>query len=61
MKTSELLKKLKKEVGVKFVAHKTKHDLYHSPITGKTFMIPRHKGEIKPGTLHSILTDAGLK
>ena len=60
MKTSELLKKLKKN-GVKFVKHGTKHDDYFSPITGKIVRIPRHKTEVATGTLHNILTDAGLK
>ena len=60
MKTSELLRKFSKHK-IKFVEHGTNHDFYYSPITGKTFSVPRHKGEIKKGTLHSILTDAGLK
>ena len=61
MKTSELLKKLKKEGGVTFVRHGANHDIYLSPLTGKEIAVPRHKGELKTGTLHSILTDAGLK
>lgn len=61
MKTSELLKKLKKEANVEFVKHGTEHDVYYAPITGKNFRVPRHKKEVPKGTLHSILTDAGLK
>jgi len=60
MKTGELLS-LFSENNIKFVKHGTKHDLYYSPITGKYFRVARHKTEIKKGTLHSILTDAGLK
>jgi mRNA interferase HicA len=36
-----------------------KHELWWSPITDKTFVVPRRlKGE---GTLRSILRDAGIK
>lgn len=36
--------------------------LPYSPITGKTFSIPRHYGkELMKKTEQSILTDAGLK
>jgi len=60
MKTSELLKLLK-DNGIKLKKHGKKHDLYYSPITGKTFPVPRHKTEVAGGTLQSILKDAGLK
>lgn len=60
MKTSELLKLLKKHK-IRFVEHGKRHDMYYSPITGATFPVPRHKEEIATGTLNSILTDAGLK
>lgn len=60
MKTSELLKLLKKN-GISLVEHGKKHDMYYSPKTGKVFPIPRHKLEISTGTLSSILKDAGLK
>ena len=60
MKTSELLKKFKKHKIV-FVEHGARHDHYYSPITGKKFPVPRHKTELKDGTLHSIMKDAGLK
>jgi len=60
MKTSELLKKFRKHKIV-LVEHGGRHDHYYSPITGKKFPVPRHKGEISTGTLHSILKDAGLK
>lgn len=60
MKRSELLKLFKKN-GIKFVEHGARHDHYYSPISGKMFPVPRHKTEIKTGTLNSILKDAGLK
>ncbi len=60
MKKSELLKLFRKE-GIQFIEHGKRHDLYYSPKTGKTFPVPRHKDEIKVGTLNSILKDAGLK
>ncbi len=60
MKTSELIKLLKKH-GVEFVAHGKKHDIYRNPKTGETFPIPRHKDEIAKSTLNSILKSAGLK
>ena len=60
MKTSELLKLLKQN-GIKFVEHGKRHDIYRSPITGESFPVPRHKGEIAKGTLGSILKSAGLK
>lgn len=60
MKTSELLK-LFKQHNIVLEEHGKKHDMYYSPITEKKFPVPRHKSEIKVGTLNSILKDAGLK
>lgn len=60
LKTSELLKVLKQN-GIRFDHHGKRHDIYYSPITEKTFPVPRHVTEIKIGTLQSILKDAGLK
>ena len=60
MKLSELLKLLRKN-GVSFVQHGKRHDLYYSPITGKTFPVPRHAKEVAVGTVKSILKDAGLE
>ena len=62
MKTSELVKKLKKTKKCYFVEHGKEHDKWYSEITGNYFRIPRHPSkEIKTGTLESILQDAGLK
>lgn len=60
MKTGELLKLLKAN-DVQFKRHGKKHDLYYSPITNKSFSVPRHTTEIAKGTLQSILKDAGIK
>ena len=60
MKTSELLKLLK-ENGCYLVEHGKEHDKYYSPVTGKSFRIPRHKKEIATGTMNHILKDAGVK
>lgn len=60
MKKSELLKLFSKNK-IKIDRHGKRHDIYYSPITGKTFPVPRHAAEIAIGTLNSILIDAGLK
>lgn len=41
MKTSELLKLLKKANCV-FVRHGGSHDIFYSPLTKKKFALPRH-------------------
>ena len=62
MKTSELLKILKKTGGCHMVEHGKEHDKWHSDITGKDFRIPRHPSkELKKGTAERILKDAGIK
>lgn len=65
METSELTKLLKKnhcylvEHGKE---HGKEHDRWHSEVTGKNFMVPRHGGkEIPTGTANRILKDAGIK
>ena len=60
MKTSELLKLFKKH-DITFAQHGKRHDIYYSPITGKSFPVPRHAKEIATGTLKSIKKDAGLE
>ena len=62
MKTSELIKLLKKTKRCYFVEHGKKHDMWHSDITGNDFRVPRHPNEeVRTGTLEAILKDAGLK
>lgn len=61
MKTSELLKLLKKH-GITFVCNGGNHDIYYSPITHKKLKIGRHGSkEVATGTVNQILRDAGLK
>lgn len=61
MKTSELIKLLKKN-DCYLIAHGAEHDKWHSNITGRNFFIPRHRSkEIPIGTLNNIMKDAGLK
>ena len=61
LKYSELIKKLKR-AGCTLIEHGKEHDKWYSPITGKTFRIPRHQTQdVKKGTLGSIMKDAGLK
>lgn len=50
MKTSEL-KRMLSANGCYFVSHGGRHDQWFSPITGKTFVVPRHDSqEIPKGT-----------
>ncbi len=60
MKTSELLKILKKN-GCYLIRHGRSHDIWFSPITNRQFSVPRHKDEVKTKTLKSIIEDAGIK
>ena len=61
MKGSEL-KKILKNSGCYFVEDGKEHEKWHSDITGRDFRVPRHDSkDVKPGTLNSILKDAGLK
>lgn len=61
MKTSELIKILKKN-GCYFVEHGKEHDKWYSEVTGKYFRLWRHPSkEVPTGTLNRILKDAGIK
>lgn len=60
MTTAELVRLLKKNDCI-FIGHNKRHDMYRSPITGNTFMVGRHPSEeVRTGTLHKILRDAGI-
>jgi len=60
MKFSEL-KRILKENGCYIEKGGKKHEKWFSPKTGKYFRVGRHNSEdVKKGTLHSILTDAGI-
>lgn len=61
MKTSELIKQLKKN-GCHLVEHGKEHDKWYSENTGKAFRVPRHGSkEIPTGTANRIMKDAGVK
>ena len=61
MTTAELIRLLKKN-GCEFVGQNKRHDMYKSNITGKKSMVGRQaKEEVKSGTLHKILRDAGIE
>lgn len=61
MKYNELEKQLRKS-GCYLVSEKGRHPTWYSPITNKHFQTSHHKSEeVKPGTLKSILRDAGIK
>ena len=58
---NEVLKLLKKD-GWYLHRNGTRHDLYRHPTKPNQISIPRHGSkEMAPGTLQSILKDAGLK
>lgn len=60
MKTSEL-KKMLRAGGCYLVKHGGRHDHWFSPMTGKTFAVPRHDSqEIPKGTAMSIRKRAGV-
>lgn len=61
MKYNELEKKLKK-AGCYFYREGKRHPIWYSPITNKFIELSKHRQEeVKPGTLQSILKDAGVK
>ncbi len=60
MKTSELIKLLKKN-GCYPLRNGKKHDIWYSPKTGKQFAVPRHLSQdIPTGTCRNIKKDAGI-
>ncbi len=61
MKVSEIIKLLKKNK-CKLQRHGNSHDLWYSPITGRSFTVPRHKSkELPVKTAESIMKAAGIK
>ncbi len=61
MKTSELIKILKK-AGCYKLRSGGSHDIWISPMTNKKFQVPRHGAkEVKTGLVNGILKDAGIK
>ena len=60
MKTSELIKLLKKAGFIKG-REGGRHTLYENPNTGKSIAVSRHAKEIPTGTAERILKQAGIK
>ena len=61
MKTSEIVKELKK-IGCYKVFEGANHERWYSPVTNLEFSVPRHYSkELHPKTAHSIKKQAGLK
>ena len=61
MKYAEL-KRFLKSKGCYKTYEGAEHEKWKSPISGKYFRMSRHnQEEVKPGTLNSILKQAGLK
>ena len=61
MKGSEL-KRLLRSRGCYLVEEGARHEKWHSPISGRIFLVPRHDSqEVATGTLGRILRNAGLR
>lgn len=61
MKYSELVKLIKKN-GCTVYREGKSHTIYINPHTGKKFPVSHHKTQdVPPGTLKSIMRDAGLE
>lgn len=55
------LVKLLEQNGFYFKRAKGSHQVYYNPITNKTIIVPVHGGkDIKKGTFHAILKQAGI-
>jgi predicted RNA binding protein YcfA (HicA-like mRNA interferase family) len=55
----EVIKKLRRLVGLTFVRHGAAHDIW-TTTDGRTIPFPRHARDLAPGTLKSIIKEAGL-
>lgn len=61
MKVSEIVRMIRK-IGCRKIREGTNHEVWFSPVTGKSFIIPRHYSqELAKGTENNIRKDAGLK
>lgn len=61
MTVAELQRRLRK-CKCRFVRHGGSHDEWYSPITKKSFRVPRHDTqELKTGTAEAIMKQAGIK
>ncbi|MBQ3439979.1 MAG: type II toxin-antitoxin system HicA family toxin [Bacteroidales bacterium] len=61
MRVNELKRLLKSHGCHEWATNVRGHDVWYSPLTDAKFRVPRHQTqEIPPGTLRSILKQAGL-
>ncbi|MFV0574944.1 MAG: type II toxin-antitoxin system HicA family toxin [Vibrio sp.] len=60
MKSADLIKELKKAGCILKRQGKGSHQIWFSPITGKTFPVPHPKGTLPIGTVRSIKKTAGI-
>jgi predicted RNA binding protein YcfA (HicA-like mRNA interferase family) len=61
VKYSEL-KKLLQQNGCYKESEGSNHEIWYSPINNKKFQVGRHNGEdVRKGTYHAILKQAGIK
>ena len=56
---AKLIKKLKKVVGLKFVRHGGRHDIWVTK-DGREIPIPRHPGDLGRGLVRDIISQAGM-
>lgn len=56
------LKRILRANGCYIYRHGANHEIWYSPITGKTFPVGRHdKNEVPSGTLKNIMRASGIK
>lgn len=60
MKSADLIKDLRKAGCELKRQGKGSHQIWYSPITGKTFPVPHPKGSLPVGTVKSIKKAAGI-
>ncbi|MCD8254781.1 MAG: type II toxin-antitoxin system HicA family toxin [Oscillospiraceae bacterium] len=59
--TAKEIIKLLEENGFIYISANGSHRKYRNLATGKSVIIPYHSGDLKSGTVNSILKQAGLK
>ncbi|AYZ73417.1 type II toxin-antitoxin system HicA family toxin [Fusobacterium necrophorum] len=61
MTSTEMIKLLLKNGFIRIPGGKGSHQKFYNPSTGKQTEVSDHKKELKKGTEHKILKQAGLK
>ncbi|HLF09371.1 MAG TPA: type II toxin-antitoxin system HicA family toxin [Dehalococcoidia bacterium] len=54
------LKRRLRQLGIVLRREAARHEVWWNPSTGRRTLIPRHRGEVPRGTLHTILRDLGF-